>query len=76
MTTDLKGVNIGTGQVGVTGMFFCANGKCYKINEDTFLPTNKRGPVIKCEDRLVSFQVEQNHLFQTVGKGNKLKMSR
>ena len=44
--------------------------------EDTFQPTNKRGPVIKGEDRLVQFQVDQNHLFETVGKGNKLKMSR
>ena len=49
---------------------------CFKIDAKTGEKTNKRGLVVKGEDRLVRFQVDQNKLFEGEGKGNKLKMSR
>ena len=76
MTSDLKGVNIVTGLGGCTGLHFCSNGTCYKVDAKTGEKTNKRGLVVKGEDRLVRFQVDQNKLFEGEGKGNKLKMSR
>ena len=76
MVTDLKGTNITTGLGGCTGTNFCSFGKCYKVDSVTGKKTNKRGLVVKGDDRWMSFQVEQNQLFKTVGKSNKKIMNK